>query len=442
MEGCKAMRSRKSKSTLRLIALLGLLASGSGCVTYSHHAIPADRLPPELKFCEKGCRVPVNLALLTQTPPRSYIIGPGDVLAIYIRGLLPPNVDDPAPVVQGNTTVQQVYYPPAGNVATPSIGVPLQVSDDGSLSLPVIGSIPVSGLTVQQAVDKISTAIINKEVVQKGREYVYISVVRRRVTRVVVVREEIQAPNPTIIARNASVLARRGSAQAVDLPAFEDDVLHALTASGGMPGSDALNEVWVLRREQLGDQTSEEVVAMAANGGDPVDFVSKTSAAATAKRIPLWTRNGESPSFTQEDVLLEEGDIVYLRARQQEVFYTGGLIIGAEIPLPRDHDIDVIEAVAIANASVGGPNGASGQVIQFGAGIGNIIPPTRAIILRKMPNGQQVAIRVDLIRAMKDPMQRVVIQPGDFINLYFKPGEQLVNASLNYVNVSFLIPGN
>lgn len=433
------MRSRKSKSTLRLIALLGLLASGSGCVTYSHHAIPADRLPPELKFCEKGCRVPVNLALLTQTPPRSYVIGPGDVLAIYIRGLLPPNVDDPAPVVQGNTTVQQEYYPPAGNVATPSIGVPLQVTDDGSLSLPVIGSIPVSGLTVQQAVDKISAAIISKEVVQKGREYVYVSVVRRRVTRVVVVREEVQAPTPTVLGRTASIVAKRGSAQVVDLPAFENDVLHALTASGGMPGSDALNEVWILRREHLGDQSAEDVVAMAVEGADPVEYVSKSPAAATAKRIPLWTRGGESPSFTQEDVLLEEGDIIYLRARQQDVFFTGGLIVGSEIPLPRDHDIDVLEAVAIANASVGGPNGASGQLFRAGSGVGNIIPPTRAVILRKMPNGQQVAIRVDLIRAMKDPSQRIVIQPGDFINLYFKPGEQFVNSALNYVNVNFPI---
>ncbi len=61
----------------------------TGCITYSHHAIPADRLPPELKVCQKGCRVPVNLALLGQTPPRSYIIGPGDVLSVYVRGLIP-----------------------------------------------------------------------------------------------------------------------------------------------------------------------------------------------------------------------------------------------------------------------------------------------------------------------------------------------------------------
>ena len=428
--------------TLKLTAALLLLASTSGCITYSHHAIPADRLPPELRFCEKGCRVPVNLALLTQTPPRSYIVGPRDVLAIYIRGLLPPNIEDPAPLVQGNQIVQQNYYPPAGNISTPSIGVPLQVTDEGTVLLPVIGAMPVNGLTVQQIVDKIRQAVIDKEVVNKEREYVYVSVVRPRVNRVVVVREELQSPLPTIRGTQQIIAVRRGYAQVVDLPAFENDILHALTASGGMPGQDAMDEVWVLRREQLGNQTAEEVVAKAADGEDPVELVSNGPAAAIAKRIPLWTRNGESPSFTQEDVMLQEGDIVYLRARQQEVFYTGGLINGSQLPIPRDHDIDILEAVSIAGASIGGPNGASGALFRAGAGAGNILPPTRATVLRKLPNGQQVAIRVDLSRAMRDPLQRIVIHPGDFIMLYFKPGEQAFNTALNYVNFSFLIPTN
>ena len=86
-----------SKGWVLTLTAIGLLFE-TGCITYSHHAIPADRLPPELRFCEKGCRVPVNLALLSQTPPRSYVIGPGDVLSVYVRGLLPPNLDDSTPV--------------------------------------------------------------------------------------------------------------------------------------------------------------------------------------------------------------------------------------------------------------------------------------------------------------------------------------------------------
>lgn len=424
--------------------LLGLsgLAMQTGCITYSHHAIPADRLPCELRFCEKGCRVPVNLALLAQTPPRSYIIGPGDVLGIYVRGLIPANVDQDTPLIQSTMTLQRDYYPPAGNVNGPAAGVPIQVSEEGTIPLPTIGDLDVAGLTVQQAADKLIAAIVDKQIVLKGKEYVYVNLLRPRVHRVIVVREEAESDAPSLIPRTSSVLAKRGSAQVVDLPAFENDILHALTASGGMPGTDAMNEVWILRREQMGDVDSQEAWNRAADGGNLEQIMSCTPAAATARRIPLWTQNGETPSFCQEDVLLQDGDVVYLRPRDREVFYTGGLINGAEIPMPRDRDIDILEAVSIANASIGGPGGQGGQVFRAGAGPGNILPPTRAVVLRRVPNGQQVAIRVDLEQAVRDPKQRIVIIPGDFIMLYYKPGEQLFNAAINFVNFTYLIPGD
>ncbi len=295
------------------------------------------------------------------------------------------------------------------------------------------------GLTIQQAADKLSEVVIEKKIVVRGREYIYVNLIRPRTHRIMIVREETKSDAQTIVARVTSVIAKRGSAQVVDLPAFENDVLHALTASGGMPGTDAMNEVWILRRGQRGDGMTDAVWDGASQASDPAQFISCCPEGATAKRIPLWTRNGSTPCFSQEDVLLRDGDIVYLLARQQDVFYTGGLISGAEIPLPRDHDIDVLEAVSMANASVGGPGGAGGAVFRAGAGPGNIIPPTRAIVLRKVGNGQQVAIRVDLERALKDPKQRITIHSGDFIMLYYKPGEQFTNAALNFVNFTYLI---
>ncbi|MDZ4848137.1 MAG: polysaccharide biosynthesis/export family protein [Pirellulaceae bacterium] len=424
--------------SLTLLAL-GLIFE-TGCITYSHHAIPADRLPPELRMCEKGCRVPVNLALLSQAPPRSYVIGAGDVLSIYIRGILPPNVDDNAPVLQNPQLLQTEYYPPIGTIMGPSAGIPIHVSDDGTIPIPIIGSIKVEGLTIQQAAEKIVQVVVEKKVVVKDREYIYVNLIRPRVHRVMVIREETKSDAQTIMPRTASSVAKRGSAEVVDLPAFENDILHALTASGGMPGTDALNEVWILRRGQRSDGMTDAVWDGASQAANPAEFISCCPEGATAKRIQLWTRDGSSPCFSQADVILQDGDIVYLQARQQEVFYTGGLITGAEIPLPRDHDIDVLEAVAMANASVGGPGGAGGNVFRAGAGPGNIIPPTRALVLRKVGNGQQVAIRVDLERAVRDPKQRVNIQAGDFIMLYYKPGETFTNAALNFVNFTLLIP--
>ena len=47
---------------------------------------------------------------------------------------------------------------------------------------------------------------------------------------------------------------RRGSGFAVDLPAYENDVLNALALTGGLPGSDAVNEIVIYRGSFRGDQ--------------------------------------------------------------------------------------------------------------------------------------------------------------------------------------------
>jgi len=52
-------------------------------------------------------------------------------------------------------------------------------------------------------------------------------------------------------------------------------------------------------------------------------------------RIPIRTRGGEPLSFGPKDIILEDGDIVMVQARQPQFFYTGGLLPSSEIPLPR-----------------------------------------------------------------------------------------------------------
>jgi hypothetical protein len=88
--------------------------------------------------------------------------------------------------------------------------------------------------------------------------------------------------------------------------------------------------------------------------------------------------------------------------------------------MPRDEDIDVIEAIALANGSVGGPLGQSGLALAGGQP-GHMVKPTRVIILRETPDGRQVPIRVDLARAMTDQKERILIQANDVVMLQFKP---------------------
>jgi hypothetical protein len=43
--------------------------------------------------------------------------------------------------------------------------------------------------------------------------------------------------------------------------------------------------------------------------------------------------------------------------------------------------------------------------------------PSLVSVIRRTPNGGQVAIRVDLNRALRDPRERILIQPRDVILL-------------------------
>jgi hypothetical protein len=133
------------------------------------------------------------------------------------------------------------------------------------------------------------------------------------------------------------------------------------------------------------------------------------------------------PNISEEDIVLNDGDIVYIESRETEVFYTGGLLNGGEFPLPRDYDLDVLGAIAIAGSSIGGTSS------QFGVSVGQGlqgVPPGQLFILRKDRCGGQVAIQVDLTSAINDPRQRPLIAPGDVLILQYKCEEEAINFGL------------
>ena len=140
----------------------------------------------------------------------------------------------------------------------------------------------------------------------------------------------------------------------------------------------------------------------------------------------LRRRPNEVLPFGPQDVLLHNGDVVFIEARDLDVFYTAGLLPPAEHILPRDYDIDVIKAIA----RVHGPliNGAfstdnlAGNLIAPGLGGPS---PTQLVVLRRAPDGSQVPIYVDLTRALHDARERILVRPGDVLVLQEKPSEAL-----------------
>jgi hypothetical protein len=190
--------------------------------------------------------------------------------------------------------------------------------------------------------------------------------------------------------------------------------LQALTQTGGPPGLEAKNEV-IIRRGKY----------------DPAD------PAKGYLRIPLRVRPDQPITFTEADITLQDGDTVSIEARDTEVYYTAGLLGSAQVPLPRDYDLHVIEAIA----QVRGPliNGSFSQnafVAQaVGTGIGN---PNASLVtvVRRLPNNQQILIRVDLNEAFRDLRENIIIQPGDLIVMQERPSEAVTRYFTQTIRVT------
>jgi len=377
----------------------------------------------------KGNLVPIPLSYLRQPPPKEYLLGPRDVLGIYVEGVLGQPDQNPPVTVSEPTSL--------ANLA-PAIGFPVPVRDDGTIPLPLVDPIPVQGLTVAQAERAIIDAFtVKKKVLVAGRQRIILTLIRPRTTRVLVVRQDNPgaATGTTGVAANyahaaigglsapvSNSVTRRGTGMAIDLPAYENDVLTALTMTGGLPGFDAKNEV-LIQRNVLPSSEGPAGGSDNSSGSAAADQ-SQAVGSAVTMRIPLRLPKGQKPDFRPEDILLHEGDVVCIEARDAEVFYTGGYLPPGEHTLPRDYDLDVVKAIS----AIGGPlvNGAvnannfTGSLIPDGLGF---YSPKLVSVLRKTPRGGQVTIIVDLDRAMQDPCQSLLIKPGDVVILQSTAGQ-------------------
>lgn len=425
------------KASIAATAILTITTlSSTGChihsVASARNSIPANRLDPNLFGCSREALAPVPFSSLGQTKPEQHLIGAGDTLSVYVYGVFPANEEE-TPVQRQSPSLNQRYYPPNGSVVGPLTGLPVRVEGNGTIDMPLIGDISVAGLTMSEAVAKIKQAYLDKNVLQEGKEQVTVDLLIARVRRVVILRQD--TPNQGIAITPPGVVdqAHRGSGEVIDLPIYENDVLHALGSTGGLPGTDAARELYVIRsgagvNTQFLSGGSLQGIVSGGVGGDCNPGVI---------RIPLVGCPCDGIPYQPADVILNEGDTVYI-PRRDEYFITGGLLPGARIPLPRDKDVDVLEAIALATGSPGGPLGLSGAVLAGGRP-GYVREATQVMILRTLPDGRQINIRVDLDRAINDNKQRIRIMPDDVVMLHQKPGAAFFNTFLNYFSGDVLL---
>lgn len=499
-----------------LILIVAAMFCVPGCAALRPlDGIPARYLPDTLKGPSRANRRTIDLSLLAQRQPTEYRIAGGDVLGIYIEKVL--GRPDEVPPVH---FAENHEVPPA-------MGYPIPVRRDGTISLPLLsGPVPVAGLTLWQIEQRIRNAYtVQQRLLNPSNARILVSLQQPRKYRVMVIRQEMgQGGLDGSMQFNLGQL-KHGSGQVVTLSAYENDVMHALASTNGLPGLDAENTVYIIRRRPVsvpaapsqyaprGPQQPLQTIPQRANpiqqtagwelnspynssralnqpahsAYQPVsDIVSPmpsqpppaargqvatnqpvqpqwpvqgvppqvntmpagpggmwtpqpsmawngdwfgqggTIDGSNVVKIPIRLAPGETPRFSEQDIILNDGDIVFIESRETEVFYTGGLLGGGQFTLPRDYDLDVLGAVSIAQGRGGGGGGGDGGAGGISALNQDVsISASKVIILRSMPNGSQMRIKVDLYKALRNPAERVVVQPGDYVILQYTKVEAL-----------------
>ena len=401
-----------------------------GCAALTNpvaDGVPVRRLPPELLAPSKSADQTIPLNLLGQAPDNIYRLAAGDVLGVYVDGFLGDrNLAMPVFVNQPVQIKDQRRL-------TPGAGYPVTVQADGTIVLPSVPPLKVAGLTLNEARDAIRNLYVEKHKAFAQNDRVFVTLMQARQCEIVVMRQETQ----TLVAGPDGLLpgSKRGNGYVVDLPGRENDVLHALAQTGGLPGLDAYNEI-IIQRNAFRDAPDREALqnrlgAVPARG-DPLKTL---GVCGQTIRIPLRLPPGTGLPFSPDDVVLHSGDVVFLEAREDQWYYTGGLLPPGKHLLPRDRDLDVIEAITevhgpLINGAFGGSN-LSGALID--SGIGNP-SPTLLTVVRRMPGGGQVPIKIDLRRALNDSRERIALLPGDLLILQEKPTEALAR----YFSQTFL----
>lgn len=412
----------KIRQALLLICLLPVTTT-TGCKTLTGDvkAIPVGRLPPEILARPKEDAQQISISRLRQDPPKEYLLGPGDVLGVYIENVLGEEGQNPP-----------VHFPQQGD-QPPALGFPVPVREDGTVELPYIDPIKVEGLTLTQTSDLIRNTYIEDQILQPDQTKNIVTLIRRREVRVTVIREE---------AGGRDGVSKRGTGATVELPAYENDVLRALNETGGLPGLDAKNELLIIKSSHSEGEERDRVVSAMLNCKDPWDCEVDLPDAAGTIRIPLRYFPEDQPEFTQKDVILDNGDIIYIAARDTEKFYTGGTLRGGEHILPRDYSIDVLEAIAMVGGNIESGGTGIGQGQGGGANVGGTgCEPTNLIVLRELPCGGKVPIKIDLAKAITDPSERILVQPGDTLILKYTLEEEFINSLRQLVQFNFLFNG-
>jgi len=363
------------------VASLILLALCLGCQSGTYKA---GLLPAEFRTASTNAKPIMNLARVASPGTGTAILAPGDLLEISVS--------------TGRSDEK----------ITPAIA---RVADDGTVSLPVIGPVPVAGLEAFDASQNIANLAI-----QRGMYHhpiVTVEIKSKAVNRITVLGA-VKEQGVHEIARGSS------------------DLISALAAAGGLT-EDADSVIEIIRQPKFG---------IAANGAPPLpqattedgkiqlaayQNIGPTPNAPQSPGTPGWMApqtmkidlaNGNP--ITNADFRLLDRDIVRVVPRKEEVVYVAGLVKKpGQFEIPLDQDIHLLDAIALAG-------GRSSPVAD------------KVFVIRRVKSRPEpLVIQVSISKAKQNGLENLRLAPGDTITIEQTPVTAIVDTLGKFFRFSF-----
>ncbi len=283
---------------------------------------------------------------------------------------------------------------------------PARVAEDGTVAVPLIGSVVIGGLEPVIAEQRIANAGIERGIYRQP--YVTLTITEHAVNRV-------------------AVLGAVGQPGTVALPRGSSDLASALAAAGGLT-QDASTRVQILHRgdTSLAENQPKDASKHLDNGLKLASYNGPTQSDASRPLFPAPPNEPPSnPSsglqMSQVDLAqaglgapvsrkLEDGDVVMVQPREKRFIHVTGLVQKpSEIELTRDKELRVLDAIAMAGGS-------------------SSIVADKILVIRQLPNMPQPAvIKVSMSAAKRDGIENLRLAAGDLVSVESTPATMLVD---------------
>jgi polysaccharide export outer membrane protein len=360
----------------RGIALWAAVVLLSGCQSTSYRA---GRLPQKFRATELSQSRAIDFASVAMPGSSSAMIAPSDLLEITVA------------TGRENEQVNPITA---------------RVADDGTVDVPVVGSVPVAGMEAFDASKNITDIAVQRGMYR--HPIITVEIKSKAVNRV-------------------TVLGAVKEPGMVELPRGGSDLVSAIAASGGL--TEEAGTVVEIIRQPRNNQVAAAVGGVSnANGqaenlqasfdgpGLPADSQSPDWLAPQTLRLDL----ADSQAKNNVDFRLNDRDFVRVVPRKKEVIHVAGLVSKpGQFELPLEQDIHLLDAIALAG-------GRSSSVAD------------KVFVIRRVEDQPKpIVIQASIAKAKQDGLENLRLMAGDSVSVEQTPATVVLDSISKFFRISF-----